>query len=302
MFDAVSDPKSFRLKTATLKTLLVLVGIFTVGLACSLIYYFSFAYKVFYYDELERKYEQLASDNQRIKGIEREYRKVKQENEKVRIAFGLLKSPPLDTAKQVGSTYEDFTSAKEMGYYPGKDLNDPMHEKMAESIVEQESKSLAGDYMTLSKIVPSVMPVASRFIAREFTRPRPDDSLSGRRSPHIGVDIVAEEGAPVKAASDGWIVIGEWLSDYGNTVVIYHGFGYFTIYKHMQYLLKAQNTFVRSGEVIGTVGKTGQLATGTHLHFEVWRDGAPQDPAEFLPQIKEALRVTVPDSLRKKVY
>ena len=79
MFDAVSDPRSFRLKVSTLRVMLGTLAVVGLVLAGSLIYYFSFAYKVFYYDELERKYEKLAEDNTRIKQIERMPAKPKQQ-------------------------------------------------------------------------------------------------------------------------------------------------------------------------------------------------------------------------------
>nr|HNH30624.1 M23 family metallopeptidase [bacterium] len=113
--------------------------------------------------------------------------------------------------------------------------------------------------------------------------------------------IVAEEGAPVKAASEGRVIVSEWFTDYGNTIVLYHGFGFFSVYKHLQFRLKETDDAVKTGEVIGTVGRTGRLATGIHLHFEIWRDGVPRDPATFIPQIRDALVITVKaDSLAKK--
>lgn len=298
MFDAVSDPRSFRLKVSTLRVMLGTLAVVGLVLAGSLIYYFSFAYKVFYYDELERKYEKLAEDNTRIKQIEREYRKVKQENEKIRIVFGLLKNMPRDTTYEGRSTYENFTAPSEMGYYPGKDLNDPMHEKMAEDISSDVGR-IGIDYLSYARVVPTLMPVNSRFIARGYQDNRYNDPSATRI--HRGVDIVAEEGAPVKAASEGRVIVSEWFTDYGNTIVLYHGFGFFSVYKHLQFRLKETDDAVKTGEVIGTVGKTGRLAKGIHLHFEIWRDGVPRDPATFIPQIRDALVITVKaDSLAQK--
>ncbi len=302
MLDAVSDPKSFRMKTVHLKLLVGFTAGFLVLLACSLIYYYAFAYKVFYYDDLKSRFDQLSEDNKRIQSIEREFRKVKQENEKIRLVFGMFKNIPKDTTERDPSTrYEDFTSAKEMGYYPGGDLNDPVHEKIA-AIADQESRAVAGDYMLYARVVPARMPVQTRWISREFK----NSPTSFNSTKHIGVDLVAAEGTIVVATSEGWVVTSEWSTDYGNTIVLYHGYGFFTLYKHLQYSLVTAGSSVKSGELIGSVGNTGLLTTGPHLHFEVWRDGQAQNPADYIPQIREALRVTLKEgndslSARKKI-
>lgn len=154
-----------------------------------------------------------------------------------------------------------------------------------------QERSIPTDYLMYSKIIPSIMPVNSRFITQGFSKGNKMNELFGN-SPHLGYDIAAEEGAPIMSTSDGWVVMADWLSDYGNTVILYHGFGYFSVYKHAQYLLCREGAFVKGGEVIATVGKTGILATGTHLHFEIWKDGLPQDPSEFIPQLQDVMKIS----------
>ena len=99
---------------------------------------------------------------------------------------------------------------------------------------------------------------------------------------HFGVDFAARKGTPVYAATDGYIVFSGWTFDDGNMMMIAHGGGYVTVYKHAQSLLKTSHTIVRRGEAIALVGTTGQTSVGPHLHFEVWKDGTPQDPNDFL--------------------
>lgn len=254
-------------------------------LAGSLIYYFAYSYKIFYYDDLQKKYDQLAADNKRIKLIERQYRQVKQENEKIRMVFGLLgnvqDSIINDPAKKITAAEKNFDT------YSNADDN---VSKSTITGMDQE-RSVPSDYLMYSKIIPSLMPVNSRFISQGFSKGNRMNDVFGN-SPHLGYDIVAEEGAPIKAASDGWVVMADWLSDYGNTVILYHGYGFFSIYKHAQYLLCHEGGFVKGGDIIATVGKTGLLATGTHLHFEIWKDGIPQDPAEYIPQFQDIPKVS----------
>jgi murein DD-endopeptidase MepM/ murein hydrolase activator NlpD len=296
MFDASSDPKSYRLRTSRLKLLIGGVVASILLFFGTLIYYYGSAYKIFYYDDLQKKYDQLASDNKRIKQIERQYRQVKQENEKIRLVFGMLGGAPRDSADTGRTKKFALTSQKEESEPPllAED-NGSSFTKATVTGVDQETRFMTADYLVYARTVPSVVPVNSRFIARGFSFNKKVGTFL--KSDHLGVDIVAAEGAPVKAAADGWVVLADWLTNYGNTIILYHGFGYFTVYKHIQYLTCKENTFVKGNDIIATVGKTGLLATGTHLHFEVWKDGTAQDPAELLPVLREAVIIAHADSL-----
>ena len=98
---------------------------------------------------------------------------------------------------------------------------------------------------------------------------------------HDGVDIAADAGCSVSAAADGTVA---WVGTdtYGNTVKIDHGNGLTTVYSQLGELNVAAGDTVSGGDVIGTVGESiGETVSDTHLHFEVHRDGKPQDPVEF---------------------
>ncbi len=99
---------------------------------------------------------------------------------------------------------------------------------------------------------------------------------------HFAVDITAQTGRPVKAAADGTVIFASWASETGYTMIIEHANGIITVYKHMNDLNKDQNDRVTAGEVIGSVGNTGEFTTGPHLHFELWNDGYPLDPVNFI--------------------
>jgi murein DD-endopeptidase MepM/ murein hydrolase activator NlpD len=85
---------------------------------------------------------------------------------------------------------------------------------------------------------------------------------------HKGVDIAAKEGTPVKASNDGIVAMAARGKAYGNTIIIDHGGGIFTLYFHMQKLFVKRGDKIAKGDVIGAVGATG-LATGPHLHFQI---------------------------------
>ena len=99
---------------------------------------------------------------------------------------------------------------------------------------------------------------------------------------HYAVDIVVAKGTPVKAAADGTIVLAEWTTQTGYVVIIDHGNGLISAYKHNASLTKEQGDLVKAGEVIAISGDAGELTTGPHLHFELWTDGYPIDPTTFI--------------------
>lgn len=99
---------------------------------------------------------------------------------------------------------------------------------------------------------------------------------------HLGIDLAAKQGTPVHAAAQGYVVFAGWTFEDGNVVILSHGSGYMTVYKHNSSLLKSAGSLVKRGEVIALVGSTGVTSKGPHLHFEVLKDGLPQDPQEYL--------------------
>lgn len=99
---------------------------------------------------------------------------------------------------------------------------------------------------------------------------------------HYAVDIVVSKNAPVKSVADGRVIFAEWTAETGYVIIIEHSYDLLSVYKHNASLTKSQGDMVRGGEVIATAGSTGELTTGPHLHFELWNEGNPVDPAEFI--------------------
>jgi len=95
---------------------------------------------------------------------------------------------------------------------------------------------------------------------------------------HNGIDIAAPEGTPIVAPASGQVLFSGWTVNGGNTIIIGHGFGYYTYYKHNLRNLVKVNQWVEQGEVIGYLGNSGQKSYGPHLHFEIWKNGRPIDP------------------------
>ncbi|MCL2574178.1 MAG: M23/M56 family metallopeptidase [Defluviitaleaceae bacterium] len=100
---------------------------------------------------------------------------------------------------------------------------------------------------------------------------------TGRNEFHTGLDIAAQEGAPILAARDGHVTFSGEIEGFGNTVIIYHGDGYSTLYAHNLANHVTEGQFVHQGEHIADVGSTG-ASIGSHLHFELRLNDTPIDP------------------------
>lgn len=99
---------------------------------------------------------------------------------------------------------------------------------------------------------------------------------------HFAVDIVTTLDTPIKTVADGTVIFAEWTADTGNVIIVEHLDNLISAYKHCGSLSKSQGDLVRAGEVIASVGNTGELTTGPHLHFELWSNGKPLNPQNYI--------------------
>jgi len=162
-------------------------------------------------------------------------------------------------------------------------VREAMPDSLLEGLVAREAR--AGETMALlegrlartgQKMLhasPNTWPLRG-WVTREFSGKRGDDY-------HPGIDIAGREGEPVRTAGDGAVLVAGWNEEYGNFVLIDHGFGITTLYAHNSSLSVRKEDRVRTGDVIAFTGDSGH-STGPHLHFEVRRNGIPVDPRSFL--------------------
>ncbi|WP_434037238.1 M23 family metallopeptidase [Formosa sp. 4Alg 33] len=99
---------------------------------------------------------------------------------------------------------------------------------------------------------------------------------------HYAVDIVVAKDTPIKATADGRVIFAEWTSQTGFVLILEHSYGLISVYKHNASITKDQGDLVKAGEVIATAGDSGEFTTGPHLHFELWSDGYPINPINFI--------------------
>jgi len=99
---------------------------------------------------------------------------------------------------------------------------------------------------------------------------------------HFGLDLVAQANEAVKAVLDGTVIIATWTSKTGYIIGVQHKNNIFSVYKHNSILLKKVGNKVKAGEAIAIIGDSGELTTGPHLHFELWFNGLPVNPKEYM--------------------
>ncbi len=99
---------------------------------------------------------------------------------------------------------------------------------------------------------------------------------------HFGIDIVAPKNEAIKATLEGTVVFAEWTVETGYVIQLQHSNNIISNYKHNSVLLKKVGDQVKAGDAIAIVGNSGELTTGPHLHFELWKEGKPLNPKDFV--------------------
>lgn len=163
-----------------------------------------------------------------------------------------------DTSLNVEANAEDYQLRRvvERGKYGGNDT--------------KSKSNLEVDFRTIEQLffVPPIQGTTSSGF-------RPDKK-------HYGIDIVAPRNTPIKAVANGVVITSDWTYDTGNVIAVQHENNIVSFYKHNSVLLKKVGSFVKAGEAVAIIGNTGELTDGPHLHFELWYNGTPVDPSEYI--------------------
>ncbi len=99
---------------------------------------------------------------------------------------------------------------------------------------------------------------------------------------HFGVDIATDGDQIINATLDGTVVFSTWSINNGYCIGIQHEDSYFSVYKHNATLLKKEGDYVKAGEAIAILGRSGEAEESEHLHFELWHSGIAINPAEYM--------------------
>lgn len=103
-----------------------------------------------------------------------------------------------------------------------------------------------------------------------------------RAEKHYGTDIVTDKSTSIKATASGTVIYSDWTVDNGYTIGIQHNGNLLSVYKHNAVLLKEEGDFVNAGDAIAIYGNSGSMSTGPHLHFELWYNGTPLNPEDYI--------------------
>jgi murein DD-endopeptidase MepM/ murein hydrolase activator NlpD len=129
------------------------------------------------------------------------------------------------------------------------------------------------------RILPGGLPVIGGWISSHFGFR--SDPITGHTAFHSGVDFAAVPGSHVIATGPGIVSFAGYKTGYGNVVEITHPTGYVTLYGHNSRNLVHEGETVQKGQAVAVIGSTGR-STGTHVHFEVERNGSPVNPTRYL--------------------
>ena len=154
--------------------------------------------------------------------------------------------------------------------YADPPAKEPEH---AESAAESSSGSPDGEFQGVREIhgVMKLMKPVDGFITSAFN---PDEK-------HFGVDLVADENAIIHSVANGFVIFSEYSAQTGYVIGISHG-NLISFYKHNSRVFKKVGSYVFEGEAIAVIGNSGENSTGPHLHFELWYNGKPVNPGEYI--------------------
>lgn len=257
-----------RVGTFNLKLPLVVLGMLVIFAGVGGVYTLSLTYHAVDYFVLKRKYNDLAGQLQSVQGSIHSLKQAEAEFKRL-LSLGSRKQV-LDAAVTEPSDGSiDIEELKQQ--------------------IDASLKSVVGirTYLAqqrdLYRSTPQGLPVAGRFSSGFGMRLHPK---YGKQRFHSGIDLSAQRGTPVQATADGIVSVSGYGAGNGNVVVIEHGHGFSTVYAHNDRNTARVGQTVKRGEQIAMAGATG-VATGVHVHYEVWRQGRPVDPADFIKESNE---------------
>lgn len=228
---------------------------------------------------LESKLVDLNSGILKLKG---EMASLMEKEENVRMVFGL---PEVDAQVRevgVGGPMPNQFSTQSLTVKQIQEAEVELDKLLRQARFERESfDQIYSDICDKKKILdhtPSIRPSAG-YLSRGFGIKI--DPFTGRRQPHLGIDLATDIGTPVYATADGRVSFVGRDRGLGRMIRINHLFGYITVYAHLSQVKVKRGEHVKRGEVIGAVGNTG-YSTGPHLHYEVRFRGQPKNPLNYI--------------------
>lgn len=274
-----AEPFSFRLKKSVVKLLYVLGAVLIVHMVVGTVFYWKYS-KLYNFNELVlAENTQLQEDNKRVLALADQFYALERDYQKVRSLLGVEQiepSLPENNTNKPKPFFDNIIPAVKTDKQVRINL---FVQKVQYLLTPKKSK-----LHDLAENMPTLLPVKG-IMTQDFQ----NEGWFGPQR-HTGIDIVAERGKVIRASGAGTIIFANWTYDLGNLVIINHGSGIFSYYGHNQRILKPEKGYVRKGEPIALLGTSGK-SSGPHLHFEIWKDGKPVDPKDFILAFSESITI-----------
>ncbi len=225
-------------------------------------------------EQLQQRYgSELFEVQKRLNRLSSEVLVLREYNNKLRKALG-QKELPSDSTFDVGNA-NALLSEKEIIISDVQETQQQVSPSLSQATstpaILYRPASNVKEEVTFRAEFPIIAPAVG-YVSRRF------ESEKG----HYGIDYAGKIGSLIVAAADGYVVFAGYTADDGYTIILSHGGGFLTTYKHNQNVLKSVGEFVKRGEPIALLGNSGRTSFGPHLHFEVWNNGKAQNPNDYL--------------------
>ena len=223
-------------------------------------------------EQLQKRYgSELFEVQNRLNKITGEVLVLREYNNKLRKALGQKEIPGDSDFAIASTTIPSSIEDKDRVIAETQEQQEPIKEKPAEPTITYRNVSSVKEEITFRAEFPIIAPAVG-YVSRRFESDRG----------HYGIDYAGKIGSLIVAAADGYVVFAGFTSEDGYTIMLSHGGGFLTTYKHNQNVLKSVGEFVKRGEPIALLGNSGRTSFGPHLHFEVWSNGKAQNPNNYL--------------------
>jgi murein DD-endopeptidase MepM/ murein hydrolase activator NlpD len=271
--DGHAEPVSFKFSMRAVRIIVVVAFLLVLHIIAGGVAYFRWYNVSAENMELAETNGRLLKDNRRIYQLEQQINSWSQEQEKllglmgvknVRSSYSSLKDLATSGTNSAGIRRSTSAQPADLSIKPSK---------TAQSNIIRQNRRSSGSVLSN---LPTQLPVKEGYLTGEFA---PEYWLYGKR--HFGIDIAANGGVEIQAAGDGAVIFAGWTPVLGNLIILHHGDDLFSFYGHNKQLLVNERTFVRKGDPIALLGNSGQ-SSGPHLHFEIWQNGKPVDPRDYL--------------------
>lgn len=230
-------------------------------------------------EKLMEKYERLRWD---MAEISDRYDRLTEKEIAIRTMFDLPEVNSQERQLGVGGpqppVFAEMTSSEKYAFKTEQEVDQLL--RLSDFELEK-FEEISGDLTNLKDRLdhtPSIWPTKGWFGDSYGYR---SDPFTGYKTFHHGIDIGYPTGTPVVVTANGRVKSAGRLGSLGNVVVVDHGYGFVTRYGHLSKLNVQRGQTVKRGDVVAFIGKTGR-ATGSHLHYEVWRNGKDLNPREYI--------------------